>query len=253
VDIGRDLRGRVALVTGGGTGLGKAVATRLAAAGAQVAVNYAHSREEAEATAAELEAAGGRAIAVQGDVSDPEAVAAMTSEVERSLGPVDVLVASAGTTAYVPFGQLDELTVELWERVLRVNVIGAFLCAQAVAQGMRERGFGRIVAISSNSAVGGGASSIPYAVSKGALNTLVRCLAQALAPQVQVNAVAPGWMRTPWIEKHLPADVAVDVLANGQDAADVDEVARLVVEIAANGSITGQVVVVDRGETILRC
>ncbi len=250
MDAREALTGRAALVTGAGSGLGRAIGLALADAGAAVAVNYARSRADAEATVAEIEEAGGRAIAVRGDVSEPEAVGAMVRRVAAELAPVDVLVANAGTTAYVPLDELDAVTVELWERILRVNVLGAFLCVQAVVPAMLERRFGRIVAISSNAAVGGGASSIPYAVSKGALNTLVRCLAAALAPHVQVNAVAPGWMRTPWIEKHLPAPVAADLLDGGEHAVAVDDVARLVVDIAANGSITGQVVVVDRGETL---
>ena len=143
------------------------------------------------------------------------------------------------------------MTPELWHRILGVNLLGTFSCVQRVAPGMLERGFGRIVAVSSNSALGGTGSSIPYVVSKGALNTLVVCLARALAPTVQVNAVAPGWMRTPWIEKHLPEEVAVEVLDSDADSADVEDVAAAVVGLAGNRAVTGQVVVVDRGELAL--
>ena len=246
-----DLSGRVALVTGGGTGLGRAVALKLAATGAVVAVNYSRSRDEALATAAEIEAAGGRAITMQADVSDPDAVAAMIREVERALGPVEVLIANAGITQYVPFSDLQQLTVELWERILRVNLIGAFLCIQAAAPLMMERGFGRVVVISSNSAFGASGSSIPYVVSKGALISLTECLARALAPAVRVNAVAPGWMLTSWIEKYLPGPLADELASGGRDAVEVDDVARLVVDVASNGSITGRAVVIDGGETLL--
>jgi 3-oxoacyl-[acyl-carrier protein] reductase len=244
------LAGRVALVTGGGTGLGRAVVDRLAAAGAAVGVNYATSREAAERAAAEIAAAGGRAVAVRGDVSDPAAVDAVVAEVERTLGPVDVLVANAGTTSYVAFEELDRLTPELWHRILGVNLVGSFQCMQRVAPGMRERGFGRIVAISSNSALGGSGSSIPYVVSKAGLNALVHCLARALAPSVQVNAVAPGWMATAWLERHLPGGAA-EALMGDAEPVPVEDVAELVVAVAANGSITGQVVVVDGGELTL--
>ncbi len=245
------LAGHTALVTGGGTGLGRAIAGRLASEGVAVAVNYSRSRDDAEAVAAEIAGAGGRALAVQGDVSEPADVDAMVAEAEKRLGPIDVLVANAGTTAYVPYAELERVTPELWHRILGVNLLGTFNCVQRVAPGMLERGFGRIVAVSSNSALGGTGSSIPYVVSKGALNTLVVCLARALAPTVQVNAVAPGWMRTPWIEKHLPEEVAVEVLDSDADSADVEDVAALVVGLAGNRAVTGQVVVVDRGELAL--
>ena len=245
----RDLRNRIALVTGGGTGLGRACALALAAGGAAVAVNYARSREAAEETAGEIVAAGGRALAVRGDIGDPSAVAGMIGEVERALGPVELLVANAGITEYVPFAELDRLTVDLWERILRVNVVGSFLTVQAVAGGMQERGFGRIVIVSSNSAFGAGGSSIPYVVSKGALVTLAQSLARPLAPDVQVNAVAPGWMLTPWVEKHLPPEVADALRSDATKAVDVEDVAELIVAVLSNGSITGQAIVVDRGET----
>ena len=246
-----DLAGHTALVTGGGTGLGRAIAGRLASEGVAVAVNYSRSRDEAEAVAAEIAGAGGQALAVQGNVSEPADIDAMVAEVEKRLGPIDVLVANAGTTSYVPYAELERVTPELWHRILGVNLLGTFSCVQRVAPGMLERGFGRIVAVSSNSALGGTGSSIPYVVSKGALNTLVVCLARALAPTVQVNAVAPGWMRTPWIEKHLPEEVALEVLDSDADSADVEDVAAAVVGLAGNRAVTGQVVVVDRGELAL--
>lgn len=242
------LRGRVALVTGGGSGLGRACARLLAERGASVAVNYARSAGEAAETVRELEAAGGHAVALQADIADPGAVAELVRGVERELGPVDVLVANAGTTAYIPSDQLDRITVDVWDRILRVNVVGTFLCIQAVAGSMVERGFGRVVVVSSNAAFGGAGSSIPYSVSKGALVTLTQCLARTLAPSVTVNAVAPGWMLTPWVDKHLPEDVAAKLRADPAGTTDVNEVARLVVDLAANGSVTGQAVVADAGE-----
>jgi 3-oxoacyl-[acyl-carrier protein] reductase len=241
-------RGRVALVTGGGTGLGRAISLKLAGEGAAVAVNYASSRAAAEETAAQIEAGDGEALAVQADVAAPEAVSRMLREVQQALGPVDVLVANAGITEYVPFPDLESLSAGLWSRILEVNVIGAFLCAQAVAPGMQERGFGRIVVVSSNAAFIASGSSIPYVVSKAALISLTQCLARALEPVVQVNAVAPGWMLTPWVDKYLPSEVAEQIRSGDVPAVDPDDVARLVAHLASNGSITGQVVTIDRGE-----
>ncbi len=242
------LDGRVALVTGGGTGLGKAIALTLAARGVAVAVNYSRSQAEAHAVVAEIEEAGGRAVAVQADVADQPAVTAMVSHVAATLGPVEVLVNNAGTTQYVPFGNLDELTVELWERVLGVNLIGASLCIQAVAPTMRERGFGRIMSVSSNSVYVAEGSCIPYVASKAALISLTQCLARALAPSVCINAVAPGWMLTPWLDKHLPDTVAQRLRSGAEPIAETDDVARLTVDVLGNGSITGQALVIDSGE-----
>ncbi len=249
----RDLEGRVALVTGGGTGLGKACALALAERGVSVAVNYARSREEAEGVAREIGAGGGRALAVQADVADGAGVKEMVAEVERMLGPVEVLVANAGVTELIPFAELDRLTVDVWERILRVNVVGTFLSIQAVAGRMVQRGFGRIVIVSSNSAFGASGSSIPYAVSKGAGVTLMECLARTLAPNVRVNAVAPGWMLTPWIDKYLPSELAEELRGNPDAAISVDDVAELIVTVLSNGALTGQAIVIDRGETSLRC
>jgi 3-oxoacyl-[acyl-carrier protein] reductase len=245
------LAGRVALVTGAGTGLGRASALQLATEGAAVGVNYARSEAEAQSACAEIEAAGGRAVAVQADVGDEHAVAEMVREVASTLGPIDVLVANAAITEFVPFAELERLTVELWERLYRVNVIGAFLCVQAVVPAMRERGDGSIVLVSSNSTVTGGGSSIPYVASKGAVNTMTQCLARSLAP-IRVNAVAPGWMLTPWVDKYLPPEVTESLLATGRAVTPVEDVARAVVDVAANASITGQVLVVDAGDDVTR-
>ena len=161
-----DLMGRVAIVTGGGTGLGKAIAVALAREGVAVAVNYARSETEARETAREIVAHGGRAIPVKADVSDPRAVEHMCERVATELGAVDVLVNNAGITRYVPMRDLDELRAEDFDRILAVNVKGAFLCAQAAARQMREQGRGKIVSVSSNSAFVNDGSSIPYIVSK---------------------------------------------------------------------------------------
>jgi 3-oxoacyl-[acyl-carrier protein] reductase len=177
-------------------------------------------------------------------------VVSLVRETSARLGPVSVLVANAGVTEYVPLAEVERVTPELWERILRVNVVGAFLCAQAVAPAMREQGFGRIVIVSSNSALGGSGSSIPYVVSKGALLTLTICLARALAPHVLVNAVAPGWMRTPWLEKYLPAELQQQIAEAPTEPAEVEDVARLVCDLAANAAVTGEVVVADRGELL---
>ena len=246
-----DLAGRVALVTGGGTGLGRAIARALSRAGMPVAVNYRQSEAEARATMAELEAEGQRAFAVRADVADEAAVRAMVARVVAEWGRLDVLVNNAGITRYVPLSDLDALRGEDFDRILAVNVKGAFLCAQAAAPHLRAGGAGKIVNVASNSAFGAAGSSMAYIVSKAALISLTRCLARALAPGVQVNAVAPGWLDTPWLARYFPPEKQREILES-QSAAPVplDDVAGAVVHLARNDSITGQTLVIDRGEVL---
>jgi 3-oxoacyl-[acyl-carrier protein] reductase len=238
---------RVALVTGASSGLGRAIAETLGKEGLAVAINYATSRRFAESAVRAIEAQGGRAVAVQADVSDPRAVSAMFRHVERVLGPVRILINNAGVTKFIPFSHLERVTPTDWQRILGVNLIGAFLCAQAVAPRMLARGGGKIVNICSNSAFTAHGSSIPYVVSKGALVSLTQCLARALAPKVQVNAVAPGWMPTPWLEKYLPRKLAKQVRA-GEQMVPLDDVVGAVTHLLSNDSITGQVLIIDQGE-----
>jgi len=243
--------GQVAVVTGGGSGLGRAVALKLAEHGAAVAVDYSRSVQEAQEVVDAIESAGGSAIAVQADVSDPEAVMAMANAVEDALGPAELLVASAAVTEWVPFDELERLTVSMWDRILGVNLVGAFLSVQALAPQLRARGSGSVVLVSSNSAFSATGSSIPYTVSKAGVVALAHCLARALAPAVRVNAVAPGWMMTPWVRKYLPPEVA-QTLASARPMTSVDDVADAILSLRANESATGSGLVVDRRELVLQ-
>ena len=245
-----DLDGRVALVTGGGTGLGRATALELAGAGASVAVNYSRSRQEAERVARHISDRGGSALAVRADITDGSAVSSMVASVEESLGAVDILVNNAGTTRYVAFPDLGAVTAGEWRRIMDVNVTGAFLCSRAVAPGMQARGTGKIINVASNSAFTSTGSSIPYVVSKAALVSLTRCLARALAPTVQVNAIAPGWMLTEWIDRHVPPDRAREIRSGAVPLVPVEDVVRTLTGLVTNDSITGEVAVVDCGEML---
>ncbi|HEX2111948.1 MAG TPA: SDR family NAD(P)-dependent oxidoreductase [Gaiellaceae bacterium] len=243
------LSGRVALVTGASTGLGRELALALARAGAAVAVNYARSRREAERTAAEARSAGVAAVAVEADVADARTVARMLARVEEELGPVEVLVNNAAVTRYVPLGDVEEVTREDWDRILAVNVVGAYECVRAVVPGMRARGFGRVLNVASTSAFTHDGSSIPYVVSKAALVALTKTLARVLGPEITVNAVAPGWMATPWVERYLPSEVARE-LHDSAPFVPLEEVTAVALALLAFPATTGQVVCVDRGETI---
>jgi 3-oxoacyl-[acyl-carrier protein] reductase len=245
-----DLAGRVALVTGGGTGLGRAIGLALGRSGAAVAVNYAHSMSEAREAVAALRALGVRADAFEADVSDWEAAPALVAAVESRLGPVDVLVNNAGITRHVPFDDLDGVRRDDWDRILAVNLGGAFACARAVAPGMRRRGEGRILNVASNSGLTAEGSSIPYVVSKAALIALTQALARGLAPSILVNAIAPGWMETRWLERYIPADGRARLAESPVPPVAVEHVAAAAVGLIANDAIDGEVLVVDRGERL---
>ena len=246
------LGGRVALVTGGGTGLGREVSLALAAAGCDVAVNYSRSEQEARETAEAVRGLGRRSTIVGADVADDAAVRRMVGAVVGELGRLDVLVNNAGTTRYVPLADLEAVTDEAWDRILAVNLKGPFHCARAATPHLRASGRGKIVNTASNSAFRPSGSSIPYMASKAGLVMLTKALAEVLAPEVQVNAVAPGWLETRWLERHLPPEARARVLSGGgPPPADLGEVARAVVFLAETDSMTGQTLIIDRGQTLL--
>src|ERR1700712_4555316 len=191
-------RRRVALITGAGSGIGAATAQQLAMKGCDVVINYAHNRDGAEATTARCVAAGVDAIAVQADVaSDTECRALVAKTIER-FGRLDVLVNNAGVTRHVVANDLEALTPADFARVFAVNVGGAYQMARAAASHLARGVAGTIINVSSDSGITGDGSSLAYAASKGALNTLTLSLARTLAPAVRVNAVCPGFADTRW-------------------------------------------------------
>jgi len=245
-----DLKGKVALVTGGARGLGRAVSLLLAEEGCHVAINYISvMQQEAEETRALVAAKGVQAITVEGDVTDEAQVQGMVRAVAEQLGPVDILVYSAGTTVHVPFPDLDGVSPEAWDRVMAVNVKGAFLCARAVVPMMRERGAGRIINVASSAGLTPSGSSIPYAVSKGSIIMLTKCLAKALAPDdILVNAVAPSMMRTSWW-----SEIPEETLRRQEQtlplkrAALVEDVADGIMYMIKAESLTGHTMAIDSG------
>jgi 3-oxoacyl-[acyl-carrier protein] reductase len=238
-----DLTARVALVTGGSRGIGRAIAIALANAGAAVAVNYRERERLAAELVESVRAGGRRAIAVGSDVSSRPAVEAMVRQVEAELGPIDVLINNAGVA---PIRGLDELTDEDFDRTIAVNLKSAFLCTSAVLPHMRANRWGRIVNISSVAARGGGAIGVHYNASKAGLEGLTRGYASRLAGEgVTVNAVAPGLIDT---------DMAAPLKQAGQAARIpvgrfglVDEIADVVLMVVGNAFITGQTIAVNGG------
>src|SRR5215211_296641 len=251
-----ELRGARALITGGSSGIGRAIAVDLAEAGAEaVAVDYAHREDEALATCNEIEARGARALPVRADASLAEDVKRMVREVGDAFGGLGVLVNSAGYTELIPFRDLDAIAEETWDRIMAVNVKGPFLCSREAAPQLRQSR-GAIVNIASVAGVRATGSPLPYGVSKAGLIQLTRALALALAPDVRVNAVAPGIIETHWITQLAGEEGARDIYSRTKDATPLGrtleppDVSQVVLSLLTSDGVTGETLVVDGGRAI---
>jgi len=235
------LRGHVALVTGGSRGIGAAIVKTLGEAGCSVAVNYRERAAEAEALAKNIVTAGGRAIAVQADVSKPDAVREMVARASDALGPVDILVNNAGIALV---RGVDDLTEADFDETIAVNLKSVFLCTQAVLPAMRARKWGRIINISSGAARGGGAIGPHYNASKAGIEGMTRGYAARLVKDgITVNAVAPSLIETDMM-KGQPQLVSRIPLGRFGTA---EEVATAVMMLVDNAYMTGQTVAMSGG------
>lgn len=244
-----DIKGKIALVTGGSGDIGGAIARVLAAAGADVAVSYVGNLESATATVEAVRAAGRRSLSVPLDQRDPAAIDASVDKVLGEFGRLDILVNNAAWNIGIPFTALDLLTAAVWDRVLETNLRGPYLLARAFAPHLRAHGAGRIVNIASLGGLYPGSSSIAYSASKAGLIHLTRCLAVALAPEVTVNCIAPGLVEGTRIAKRLPEEIvqmARSQVVLGRTASTQD-IAEQVVTFCRAESVTGQVLVIDGG------
>lgn len=244
-----ELKGKVALITGGVTGLGKVVALALAREGMNLAVTYTKSEKEASETVAELRQIGARALAIRSDVSKAAEVKEMVDRTMAEFGRVDVLVNNAGATVFVPnFSDLDAISEPDWDRVMAVNVKGPWMAAKAVAPIMKAQGAGKIIQTTSISGLRAGGSSMAYTVSKAAETQLTHALAMALAPEITVNAVAPGLIDTRWGREWGEAAFEAAIKAAPlKKLPTLEDCALAVVYILKNDSVTGQSLVVDSG------
>jgi 3-oxoacyl-[acyl-carrier protein] reductase len=236
-----ELKGRIALVTGASRGIGAAVATALAEAGAAVAVNYRERASEAEAVVADIKRKGGRAIAIAADVSQAAAVAKMVEQVTSSLGGIDILVNNAGVAIV---RGVDDPTEDDFDRTIAVNLKSAFLCTQAVVSSMRAKRWGRIVNISSGAARGAGAIGVHYNASKAGMEGLTRGYAARLVKEgITVNSVAPSLIETDMMRGRSDLARNIPLGRLGQP----DEVAQAVLMVLGNDYMTGQTIMLNGG------
>jgi 3-oxoacyl-[acyl-carrier protein] reductase len=245
-----DLRGAVALVTGGNGGLGQRICHALAQEGANVAVMYAQSRDQAEGIARGLTASYQiNAVAFACDITDGAAVERLVGDVTGRFGRLDILVNDAAYNKSIPFTDLDNLTLEVWDKIMDVNLMGPMRMTKAVAPVMRAQGQGRIVNIASVAGLQPTGSSIAYAVSKAGLIHLTRCMAVALAPETLVNCVAPGLLEGTRATANLPPEMIARNAAGSllKRAADKDDCADMVVTMCRTETMTGQTIVIDSG------
>lgn len=233
----------VALVVGGASGIGKATAVALAGEGYRVVVNTARSVDLAEAVAANLDGA----VAIQAQMGRRSEADRLVDEVLRRCGRLDVVVYSAGATQWIPYADLDAVDENVWEEVLGVNLLGPWWVARAAASPLRTCGDGSFVVIGSLAGTQAGGSSIPYAVSKAAVHHLCTTLASALAPEVRVNAVAPGFVATPWTSSASALRTSMEAKAPLRRVGQPSDVADAILGLLGIRYITGQVLLVDGG------
>jgi|SRR6187397_3492080 len=236
------LSGRIALVTGGGRGIGKGIALALANAGCDVVVNYVNREADAQATAEVIRASGRRALVVGADVSRSADVAALVAAVEAGLGPVDILVNNAGRVTVETIDQMSEAS---WNESLQVNLSSVFLMTQAVLPGMRARQWGRIINLTSVAAQAGSLLAVHYSAAKAGVIAATKSYARMLAKEgVTVNAISPALIGTEMVVSN--PRVKPDIIPVGRFGR-VEECADVAVLLAGNAYITGQTIGVNGG------
>lgn len=246
----------VAIITGGGTGVGRATTLGLAKLGYRVVINYSKSQADAEETIREVRGLGGDGIAMRADVGDDSDCRDLVNAAVARFERLDVLVNCAGTTEFIPFHDLEGATDEVWQRLYQVNVIGAFHCARAAREAMLASGGGSIVNVSSVAAQLGQGSSIPYCCTKAALDNLTVSLARTFAPHVRVNGIAPGFIEGRWtqgglgerydaIKKAYERTLPLGRVCQPEDIAD-----GIISLITGSKIVTGQTLTVDAGMMI---
>ncbi len=245
-----NLEGKAALITGSATGSGASIALALADRGVKICVNYSKSEDDAVETLERVRAKGVEATIFQCDVGNDQQVMAMAAHTVQTLGRLDILVNNAGMTHFVPHTDLPGLTESMWDEIMQINVKGPFFATRAAMPHLKASGDGCIVNISSIAGLMGTGSSIAYAASKAALNSLTKSLARAFAPEVRVNAIAPGVILTRWVEgkeEFIERYVQKTPLHKSSEPEDV---AHMALYLAEADGVTGQILVIDGGYTL---
>jgi 3-oxoacyl-[acyl-carrier protein] reductase len=243
----------VALVTGGSTGIGRSVTLALARSGYDIVVNFSRSDEAAKKTATDAVAVGARTLLYRCDVSDDVCVRAMLVAAEKTFGRLDVLINNAGTTVDVEPKNLEGMKVEDWNRVFNVNVLGLFLVTRAAVPLLKRSPNGCIVNTCSIAGLRPSAQPLPYAASKAAVANLTKTLANALAPEIRVNAVAPGWIEGDWMKRTLGENYEGLMARRAKytplkRCCTEDDVAESMLSlITSNRFVTGEIIIVDGG------
>ena len=249
------LKDKAALITGASRGVGAATARQLANEGCQVAINYRSSSDEADQVRAEIEALGVKVITVQGDVAIDADCRNVVSETHKAFGRLDILVNSAGTTRFIDFPKLEEVTDEAWNAIMDTNAKGVFQCCRAAAPHLKESGAGVIINVASIAAFIGAGSSIPYCASKAAVVNLTIALARTLCPEVRVNAVAPGVIDGEWLKRGLGENFETVMTTKAAEAplqkvSKPEDVATAILGLIKSDLVTGQTLNVDAGATL---
>ncbi|MEE2948371.1 MAG: SDR family oxidoreductase [Verrucomicrobiota bacterium] len=250
-----ELDGKAALITGGSRGVGAATAIKLAKAGCNVAINCKQSIDSAEQVATQCHGLGVKAVVVQGDVSNDTDCRRIAVESMKALGQLNILINNAGTTRFINFQDLDEVSDNDWEHIFAVNLKGSFQCVRAAREALEASGGGVIVNTASVAGITGSGSSIPYCASKAAVINLTLALARTLGPKIRVNAVAPGFIEGEWLQKGLGSNYEsvrdkkateglLDAVSTPEDIADA------ILSMITCSKITGHILTVDTGHTI---
>ncbi|MEI2427759.1 glucose 1-dehydrogenase [Priestia megaterium] len=245
-----NFKNKVFIITGGGTGIGKATALKLADMGAKLVINYSNSETEAKKVVEEIAEKGGIAFAFKANVANEQEVNAMIHQTIAEFGRLDGLVNNASITAQIPMNDLESATDNIWNSLYDVNVKGMFHCVKAAVPHMKKQKSGAIVNIGSVAGTTGIGSSIPYAATKAAIHTMTKSLAIALAPHIRVNCISPGAVDTRWWSGNedkryqLAGNLPLQRISSPEDIADA------ILFQLKQESVTGQVFTIDNGQTL---
>ncbi|MGG1366345.1 SDR family oxidoreductase [Priestia megaterium] len=245
-----DFKNKVFIITGGGTGIGKATALKLADRGAKLVINYSNSETEAKKVVEEIAEKGGIAFAFKANVANEHEVNEMIHQTVTQFERLDGLVNNASITAQIPMNDLESATDEVWDSLYDVNVKGMFHCVKAVVPHMKKQKSGAIVNVGSVAGTTGIGSSIPYAATKAAIHTMTKSLAIALAPHIRVNCISPGAVDTSWWSGNedkmyqLAGNLPLQRISSPEDIADA------ILFQLKQESLTGQVFTIDNGQTL---